>query len=177
MIKQSYYPRERIEAWLSQYREKRCKAEQLRLDIEALQDEACSDESIEAATFAGQRTTGMPRATTPSDVTGRLAAGMPDRLLLDEYGAELRVLERQIRRMDAWIAALPCRERRVVELFYVQGMTWVEVVYAYNTQAGDGGRSERALMDMKRSAIQRIERISNRNPTGIQHESNMYTGA
>ena len=164
VIKRQRWTAERIESELRQYRENRCRATELRLDIEAEREllTALRDESIEASALRHPPEPDMPRSSVPPDSTARLAACLPDEADMRAMYVELAGLERRVRRVDAWMGALTNRERLIVELFYIQGMVWAEVVFAYNSHPTDEvARGEGAIRRWRREALSRIEKVAN----------------
>jgi len=145
------------------------------LDIEAGQEllRACRDESIEAAALKrpdciqsignGDEERGfvMPKSNDVTDATARLAACLPEEADIRAMCVELAGLERRVRRVDAWMGALTNRERMVIDLFYIRGMVWAEVVFAYNSKPTDGiAREEGTMRRWRREALLRIEKVA-----------------
>ena len=175
MVKRQRWTSERIEGELRQYRANRCRAEELRLDIEAQREllRVCRDESIEAGalmrpkcietigTGDDERGIVMPGSSEPSDATPRLAECLPDETHMRAMSAELAGLERRVRRVDAWMGALSNRERLIIELYYIKGMVWAEVVFTYNSMPTDGiAREEGTMRRWRREGLERIEKVA-----------------
>ena len=164
MTKRLRWTEEAIENELRQYRANKCRAEELRIDLEAAREYLAEDRdgSIEAAALHHPQEPDAGRGNTISDATARIAMRLPDEAGVREMSAELARLERRVRRVDSWLGALSNRERLIVTLFYVEGMVWGEVVYSYNKQPSDGmPRAERTIMLWKQEAVKRIVRVAN----------------
>lgn len=163
-MEDNVWTRNRIEEELRDYKEVVCIRDTLKLDIEALEDylEHSRDEAIEGGAVKSPQEPDMPRSNTISDPTARLARKLDEEVELTALRIKWRFYDRRVRRVETWLAALPNRERKVTEMFFARGMTWFEITCAYNRGSDDGGRSESALRGFKRSAIDRIVRIENR---------------
>lgn len=155
--------KKQIERELCLYQEIKCQAELLRLDISAWDDITNNDrdEAIEAAVFRTPSSLGMPISSgTLSDSTGRLATALPDSHNQSIARAQLRILERCVARVDAWLAAISNRERAILRMLYMDGMRWGEVTFQYNSRPTDGKpRDPRTLKRWKTNAIACIERL------------------
>ena len=175
MVKRQRWTAERIEGELRLYRANRCRSEELRLDIEAEREllRVNRDESIESAALkrprcietigAGDDERGivMPGSGEPSDVTPSLAACLPDEADMRAMCVELADIERRVRRVDAWMGALTNRERLIIDLFYIKGMVWAEVVFTYNSRPTDGiAREEGTMRRWRREGLERIEKVA-----------------
>lgn len=153
-----------IQDELRLYRQMKCQAEQLRLDIATWDDilETMRNEAIEGAVLGSSPESDMPKGNATSDPTGRIGTRLPDEIDRTRAKVELRDLVRRVARVDAWLGALSNRERTIVRMLYIDGMVWGEVVYHYNQRPTDGfARAERTLMQWKQEAVRRLLKIAN----------------
>ena len=157
------WTREAIEHHLRMYRERRCHAEQLRLDIAGWKDAIkARDEAIAAAALRTPPEPDMPRSGTTSDPTSRIAMRLPDEVELSRMRIQLRMLQRDVRRVESWLEALPNRERILISMVHVDGMVWSEAVTTYNSKPPDGiAREERTLRRWKHQGIDSIVKLAN----------------
>ena len=157
------WTREAIEHHLRMYRERRCHAEQLRLDIAGWQDAIkARDEAIAAAALRTPPEPDMPRSGTTSDPTSRIAMRLPDEVELSRMRIQLRMLQRDVRRVESWLEALPNRQRLILRMAYVDGYVWGEIVTAYNANPSDGEpREERTLKRWKQEGLDMVFRLAN----------------
>lgn len=153
-----------IETELRRLPELICQAEQMRLDIEGWQEmmNLLQNEAIEAGTFKKPNEPDMPRSSTTSDPTARLAMRLPDAVELQRARIELAKLERRIRRIEAWMRGLPNRQKVIVKKYYAEGMVWGEVINTYNAAPTDGiPREERTLRRWRDEGVIMIEKLAN----------------
>ena len=164
MTKRLRWTEEAIENELRQYRANKCRAEELRIDLEAAREYLAEDRdgSIEASALHHPQEPDAGRGNAVSDATARIAIKLPDEEYVREVSAELAQLDRRVRRVNAWLGALSNREKMIVTLYYIDGMVWGEVVYAYNSKPTDGKtREEITLKRWRVDALQRIKKVSN----------------
>ena len=164
VVKHIQWTEETIENELRQYRANKCCAEECRLDLEAARENITDnrDESIAAAVLQRAQGSDALHSSTVSDPTGRISFCLPDEADISRMSTEMMRLERRLRRVDAWMGALTNRERMIVRMFYIEGMVWGEVVFAYNANPTDGmGRDEKTVKRWRNEAIQRIKTVAN----------------
>ena len=113
--------------------------------------------------------TDMPHGTSISDTTGRKAANILD----GEKSEEVMGVERDLAEMrrelaqksltvgfvDAWLLALPDKERFVMRRKVLGGLSWRQTIFAFEKEFGDRYSVE-GLKRIGRVAMKNIYRIA-----------------
>jgi hypothetical protein len=161
-----HWSRAEICAELAEYQGLRLKANELELDIEALEAEP-HEEQIEADALRGA-SGAMLSGGVPGDKTGRTAVQTSAERELSSMRRELSVVLIRIKRVEGWIAAMPNRAAEIARMKYGRGMSWGEIVAAHNL-APPGGvvRDARALHRWLAAGIEQVERLQKKTVVAV----------
>lgn len=156
---------------LSMYLERVARREFLDNEIKLLRDmlEAAVTEMVDDEVSLSQELTGMPHGTAISDPTGklglRLACGfeswsvMQIREELKKLQDEYYTLTHWVAFVDAWMKCLTEKERLLVELKYIQKLSWDEIISNYQRKYGQRyGRSGMKIQVAK--AMEKVYKIA-----------------
>ena len=163
--------KESVDAMLSNYREHLARCEYLECEIPVLERlaEGMRKTMIEDAVSCTQVISDMPRGTSISDPTGRLAmifasGGVTDhvRQIEKEIAEKRRELMHKrvtVIFVGAWLKALNEKERFVIEKQVIDKFFWRDVVRMYDRTFGEA-YSKNGLKSIRDNALQRIYRIA-----------------
>ena len=156
---------------LSLYLERLSRSEHLKNEIALLREtlENARSEMIDNEVSLSQEMTGMPHGTSISDPTGKLglmfACGFESwdvkqiRMELEEKENEMKELERWVAFVRAWLMGLTDKERLLIELKYIQKLSWDEIINSYQKEYGQRyGRSGMKVMVQK--AIEKVYNVA-----------------
>lgn len=162
---------ESINEALSMHLERVARAEFLETEIKVLHEmlEVAEKEMVNDEVSLSQQLTGMPHGTAISDPTGklglRLACGYESwrvqqikdeiKKLQDEYNT----LCHWIAFVKAWLKCLTDKEKLLIELKYIQKLSWDEIIIAYQKNYGQRyGKSGMKVQVQK--AIEKVYKIA-----------------
>lgn len=160
-----------VDAMLSNYREHLARCEYLECEIPELERlAACMRETmVEDTVSCTQAISDMPRGTTISDPTGRLAlmfasGGVTEHVRqiekeIADKKAELAQKRVTVIFVGAWLKALNEKERFVVEKQVIDKLFWRDVVRSYDRVFGEA-YSKHGLKSIRDNALQKIYRIA-----------------
>ena len=163
--------KESVDAMLSNYREHRARCEYLECEIPELERLAASmrETMVEDTVSCTQVISDMPRGTSISDPTGRLAmmfasGGVTEhvRQIEEEITEKKRELAQKrvtVIFVGAWLKALNEKERFVVEKQVIDKLFWRDVVRMYDRAFGEA-YSKHGLKAIRDAALQKIYRIA-----------------
>lgn len=159
-----------IEA-LSLHLERVARCENLGVELDILRDmlATAEREMVDDEVSLSQEITGMPHGSTIGDPTGKLglklACGYENwnvkqiKEEMKNISEERIVLGRWISFVNAWLKSLTEKERMLVELKYIQKLSWDEIINAYQKAYGQKyGKSGMKLLVQK--SIEKVYRIA-----------------
>jgi RNA polymerase sigma factor (sigma-70 family) len=97
---------------------------------------------------SGVQMDGMPRSSKPGDPTGQQAIDHTQ--VRDLYLQKTAELDQAIVEIEAAIEVLESRERTLIRLYYVEGLTWEEVCVSMSY-------SWRQIHNIHRKALEKLK--------------------
>ena len=156
---------------LSTYLEKLARCEFLESEIKILSEmlEKAESEMVDDEVSLSQELTGMPHGTSISDPTGklglRLACGFESWSVkqikeeLTKFNEEYNTLRYWVAFVQAWMKCLTEKERMLVELKYIQKLSWDEIINSYQKAYGQKyGKSGMKVLVQK--SIEKVYKIA-----------------
>ena len=160
-----------MDEMLSNYREHLARCEYLECELPELERLARSmrETMVEDTVSVTQVLSDMPRGSSISDPTGRLAmkfasGGVTEHVRqieaeIVEKGRELSTKRVTVVFVGAWLKALNEKERFVVEKQVIDKLFWRDVVRMYDRAFGEA-YSKHGLKAIRDAALQKIYRIA-----------------
>ena len=148
-----------IENEFRQYKTLKLKADEMKIELSMLRDERKHnrDDLIETAVFMRPTMGNGGKNGRISDKTAAAAINLPIDAQIKAMQFELDAILRRVRRVESWLNALRFRERKIITMLYIDGMSWGELVYAYNQAPVDGiMREQQTFKRWRNSAIDMI---------------------
>jgi len=156
---------------LSAYLERMARCEFLDGEIKLLREmlEKAEREMVDDEVSLSQELTGMPHGTSIGDPTGRLglklACGFESWSVkqikeeLIKLNEEYNTLKYWVAFVGAWLKCLTDKERMLIEMKYIQKLSWDEIINAYQKAYGQRyGKSGMKILVQK--SIEKIYKIA-----------------
>ena len=156
---------------LSSYLERLSRCEFLESEIKILREmlEKAEMEMVNDEVSLSQELTGMPHGTSIGDPTGklglRLACGFESWTVkqikeeLSKLQDEYNTLKYWVSFVQAWLKCLTDKERALIEMKYIQKLSWDEIINNYQKEHGQRyGRSGMKLQVQK--AMEKVYKIA-----------------
>ena len=156
---------------LSMYLERLARCEFLDTEIKILSEmlEKAESEMVDDEVSLSQELTGMPHGTSISDPTGklglRLACGFESwsvKQIKEELAnmrEEYNTLRYWVAFVQAWLKCLTEKERKLIEMKYIQKLSWDEIINNYQREYGQKyGKSGMKVLVQK--SIEKVYKIA-----------------
>ena len=156
---------------LSMHLERLARCEFLENEVKILREmlEVAEREMVDDAVSLSQELTGMPHGTSISDPTGKLglklACGFESwnvkqiREEIERLQGEYNTLRYWVAFVRAWLKCLTDKERMLIELKYIQKLSWDEIINAYQRAYGQKyGKSGMKVLVQK--SIEKVYKIA-----------------
>jgi len=156
---------------LSLHLERVSRCEHIDTEIKILREmlEVAEREMVNDEVSLSQALSGMPHGTAISDPTGRLglrlACGFESwrvQQIKDELAKmeeEYRTLSHWIAFVRAWLKCLTDKEKMLIELKYIQKLSWDEIIIAYQKEYGQRYGKSGMKIQVHR-AIEKVYKIA-----------------
>lgn len=163
--------RERVMECLANYREYSARCEYLRNEIPRLEDlvQELRNDIIDNEVHITQVISDMPRGTSTSDPTGKLAAKLAQGYepgYIEEIEEEIRQKKAELKHKDVLVwsvetafKSLTPKERFLVEHKYIQEDFWRNIVEGFNESFNEGYNNKDTLKRILDKGIETIERV------------------